>query len=309
MPVEQCFTDFHTEEDCQNALFKARWPEGFRCPSCTSGEYYLLRTRRHPLFECRHCRRQTSLIAGTILEGTRTPLRKWFAAMRFVSVGISATDLMERIGVTYKTAWLINHKLRHAMMQANGELLLSGLVHIQDGIYTGSPYWSSSVSHPKDQPIVAGASLNEAREPIQLMMRQVDRSLCKRRYPDFAAGALFAAQHVDSDAEEVFVTPRPSKGRHCVSLYRTFYQALRWLGYTFRGIGPKHLQAYLDEFCYRFNADVSDQSLFTRLLVHCASTATITHRSLVLRPPFTHPKGLFHRSAVPERFAHRQAVA
>ena len=70
---------FKTEEDCRQALFEHRWPAGFRCPRCGCEQAYSLKTR--PLYECISCGHQASVTAGTLLEGTRTDLRKWFLAI------------------------------------------------------------------------------------------------------------------------------------------------------------------------------------------------------------------------------------
>ncbi|MBB6674298.1 IS1595 family transposase [Cohnella nanjingensis] len=296
---------YQTEEACALALFRAKWPSGFRCPICAHPDYYLIRTRQHPLFECRHCTHQTSLIAGTIMECTRTPLCKWFQAMQLMSLGVSATELMERICVTYKTAWLINHKLRHAMMHANGRVLLAAHIHIQNDMYTGSPYLSSLVPHEKDQPIIAGAEMDDEGKVEKIVMRQVGRGFCRSRFPDRAAGEHFATQHVASNPISVVITPRPSK-QYCVALALMCRQAFRWLSATFRGIGAKHLQAYLDEFCYRTNLSAGKRELMDNLPALCAQTITITYRQLTRRKPFSHPAGDFH---TPQRIANGRAVA
>ncbi|WP_414694734.1 transposase, partial [Paenibacillus sp.] len=66
-------------------FFRRRWPDGFRCPFCAFPEFYLISTRSLPLYECRRCRRQTSVTSGTIMHKTRTPLAKWAAAVEALS--------------------------------------------------------------------------------------------------------------------------------------------------------------------------------------------------------------------------------
>ena len=70
---------YQTEEDCRQALFAHRWPDGFVCPRCSGGQAYPLKSRL--LFECAHCGYQASLTAGTVLQGTRVDLRKWLLAI------------------------------------------------------------------------------------------------------------------------------------------------------------------------------------------------------------------------------------
>ena len=94
-----------TEQNCEQALFRARWPHGFECPACGYGKHCKLRTRK--VLQCIRCKHQASLTAGTLLENTKLPLRTWFLAMYLVSQskhGIPAMELMRRLGVSYNTA-------------------------------------------------------------------------------------------------------------------------------------------------------------------------------------------------------------
>ena len=77
---EQRYPD---EEACRKAWFAWRWPEGFKCPRCAQTQYSEIRNRQ--LLQCRRCRYQTSLIAGTILQGTKLPMRVWFRAMHLLA--------------------------------------------------------------------------------------------------------------------------------------------------------------------------------------------------------------------------------
>ena len=70
-----------SEKACEEYLFHLKWPNGFVCPYCGHGQAYTIHTRKQPLYECACCKHQTSLTAGTIMEGTRTSLIKWFTAI------------------------------------------------------------------------------------------------------------------------------------------------------------------------------------------------------------------------------------
>ena len=100
---------FATEDACREYLFASRWPEGFVCPGCGAGRAGG-ETRRH-LWVCTACGQQTSVTAGTVMHGTRTPLRAWFWAAYLVAThhpGISAKQLQRQLGLSrYETAWLI----------------------------------------------------------------------------------------------------------------------------------------------------------------------------------------------------------
>src|SRR5881397_887402 len=91
---------FGSDEQCREYLFKARWPNGFRCAACGHDDAYALRTKI--VYECVACRKQHSLLAGTIFEQTKTGLAKWFLAIYLVTSskgGIAATELKRQLGL------------------------------------------------------------------------------------------------------------------------------------------------------------------------------------------------------------------
>ena len=116
---------FGSEEACRAYVFASRWPERFVCPGC-GGRDGGGETRRH-LWICTGCGRQSSVTAGTVMHGTRLPLRTWFWAADLVSTfhpGISAKQLQRQLGIgCHETAWAMLHKLRGAMVAPERELL------------------------------------------------------------------------------------------------------------------------------------------------------------------------------------------
>src|SRR5271154_3685857 len=112
---EQRYPD---EEACRKAWFAWRWPEGFKCPRCASTKYGEIQGRQ--LLQCQRCRYQTSLIAGTVLQGTKLPMRVWFRAMHLLGQGkkgISNIELGRRLGISTNAAWRLQHKLMQAMLE------------------------------------------------------------------------------------------------------------------------------------------------------------------------------------------------
>ena len=112
---EQRYPD---EEACRKAWFAWRWPEGFKCPRCAGTKYSEIQGRQ--LLQCRRCRHQTSLIAGTVLQGTKLPMRVWFRAMHLLAQGkkgLSNIELGRRLGISTNAAWRLQHKLMQAMLE------------------------------------------------------------------------------------------------------------------------------------------------------------------------------------------------
>src|SRR3954465_14879355 len=130
---------FGTDEQCREYLFRARWPDGFRCDGCGHDHAYTLRTRL--VYECVACRKQHSLLAGTLFEQTKTALARWFLAVYLVTSskgGIAAAELQRQLGSgSYQTAWSWLHKLRKAMVRPDREPL-AGRVEA-DETYVGGP--------------------------------------------------------------------------------------------------------------------------------------------------------------------------
>jgi transposase-like protein len=111
---------YGTEEQCHAALVAMRWPDGFVCPKCQAREHSYHSVRR--LFQCKTCRTQTSVLAGTIFHKSRTPLDKWFLAIHLLTQSkndIAALELSRQLGVKYDTAWLIKQKLMEVMRERN----------------------------------------------------------------------------------------------------------------------------------------------------------------------------------------------
>ncbi len=146
---------FGTDEQCADALEASRWPQGFSCPGCGNANYYLLKVGKHKNFQCKCCRLQTSLIAGTLFQSTHLALSIWFLAIYLISqakTGLSALDLKRQLGVSYPTAWLIQQKLMQAMVERDAKYTLSGNVQADDaylGGGRGRPHsWRSPPAPP-----------------------------------------------------------------------------------------------------------------------------------------------------------------
>ena len=127
MSLSQFLELYGTEEQRVAALEKTRWPDGFRCPRCGEQKHGLVYGRRHRRFQCRSCRHQTTVTAGTIMEATKLPLTKWFQAFYLVEdakTGISSLSLMRKLGVNYRTAWLLQNKIMQAMSEREKSYVL-----------------------------------------------------------------------------------------------------------------------------------------------------------------------------------------
>lgn len=278
MTVETFNDLFKTEEDCIEALYKAKWPTGFRCPVCSHTQCYVITSRRLPLYECHNCKSQTSLISETIFRNSRTPLRSWFLAILLHSRwnGINALQLSKEINVTYKTAWLICHKLRYAMSQADAEILLTGIVRISDALmYRRIVPPSNFIEF--EQPLMVGSMENEHGEPTHVKIHISPRSLRKDRHgsPD-PTSFINRVVSPESIPNAIF-TKRHGKNVNLKLLW-ICRDAERWIAWTFRGIGLKHLQVYLDHYCYVGNR--YEKLLYNEIFSDCLRRRAIDYPTL-----------------------------
>lgn len=131
---------YGSEDKCEAALVAARWPGGFACPACGSGAHGSFLRERRRYWQCATCRHQCSVISGTIFESTKLPLTRWFVAMHLLTQSknnVSALELKRHLGVCYKTAWLMKHKLMEVMREREDSRQLDGRVEIDDAYLGG----------------------------------------------------------------------------------------------------------------------------------------------------------------------------
>lgn len=279
--LEQFKRHFNNEEACLQALYQAKWPNGYRCPRCSFTRCYTIRRRRLPIYECSSCSHQTSLIVNTIFEKSRTPLTLWFQAVYLHTQipAISASNLMHLIGTTYKTAWLISHKIRHAMTQSDSGKRLSGIVKINCAQY-GRPYNPTVYRHPQEHPLLVGANLTPEGSLIYLKIKQVpNEHLVEDRITPLGRDA-FIYDHVDSKKSVVTSNILKYSRLRDRQLLSVAKHASVWINSIYCGIGAKHLQAYLDHYCYLRNQD----SPFSVHLGRCATTPVCTYKMLTSKP-------------------------
>jgi len=266
-----------TEESCADYLFRLKWPAGFVCPVCGCRHAYTISTRRLPLYECAGCGHQTSLTTGTVMEGSRTPLAKWFIAIRLQSDterGISALALSRILSVTYKTAWSLLHKIRSAMGKAENSSPLSGRVILHDASYARPPFHSSAAPHPKETPLLVGASLSDEGQTTRVIIQSAEADLghLSDEWISPEAVAVFRRDHMAADAQVLECQVKRYASRRSKKALPLVQQARDWLRDTFHGIGKKYLQAYLHEFCCRTNLQMAAVSIFAGISRICART-------------------------------------
>jgi hypothetical protein len=272
---------FPDEGSCVAFLFKRRWPDGFVCPGCGKRRAVALKSRPR-LCECLDCGRQTSITAGTAMHRTKLPLTTWLWAAHLMAThsnGMSARQLEDQLGLTYRTAWLLTQKLRRSMVDPDREPL-EGVVEVDQAeipFREGDTFFAPGNA---GKILVIGA--------VEVIDRDINRSKPRRKhakYLDTRSGRVRLAMIVDNTAAsiEAFVRANVKRGATLLTdghasypgltgyrhdprvagtmaahvvlpwIHRVFALLKRWSLGTYHGLRRKHVDTYLNEFVFRYN--------------------------------------------------------
>jgi hypothetical protein len=302
LPLPESLPDFQRlfpdDSACAAYLEKARWEDGFTCPYCNCvGEPFRI-TTRPGILACRACRRQTGLLVGTVMERSHTPLSTWFWAAYLVASqtqGMSAVQFQRQLGLSrYETAFGILHKLRAAMVRPDqdrigghadqhvevdetwvggrtrGEgrgvhhkTLVAAAVEVRhrkpgtiqenrrDGRYAGRVRLTIAADRSAE---ALGGFVKNAVEPGTLVITDDWSGYAGLRKGGYDHHAI--AQCRDPEVSEEFMP----------IVHLVFSNLKTWLNGIHHGVSAKHLQAYLNEFTFRFNRRFYPFNAFRSLL-------------------------------------------
>jgi len=256
---------FGSEDKCRAYLEALRWPDGVVCPRC--GGKAISRIAKRGQFDCDSCRYQFSVTAGTTFHDSHLPLWKWFLAVYVIGEskkGISANQLKRMLGVSYKTAWYLSHRIRASMRDEAPEELY-GIVEA-DETYIGGVVHDGTRGRglSPNRFVVLGA----VERGGELRLRVTDRATKKNLHRFLGDVTGGHAEAVYTDAFTGYNGIENTYQRHGTvnhteewvqgdihtqtieSVWSLFKRSI--LG-SYHHLSGKHLQAYLDEMAFRYN--------------------------------------------------------
>lgn len=269
-----------SEEKARAYLEATLWPNGPVCPHCKGTNVYRMTPKvksekpgRSGLLRCRSCKKQFTVTVGTIFEGSHVPLHKWLMAVHFMTAskkGFSAHQLHRMIGVTYKAAWFMCHRLRYAMGQEPVRSKLRGTVEV-DETYVGGKHKNRPLSvrlresAPKKIPVVAlvkrGGDVRTfpVRGATALTLRSaIIENIDKRSkvitddysaYTNAAKGFAGGHHSVNHSINEYV-----KQGNVHTNTVESYFSLLkRGIMGTFHHISREHINQYCGEFAFRWN--------------------------------------------------------
>ena len=287
MTFNEFIKRFLTEEQCRDYLYQLRWPKGFACPKCDHDKAWKI---GDVLYECAKCGRQTSVTSGTIFQDTRKPLQTWFTAIWWVTTqknGASAAGLQQILGLgSYQSAWTWLHKIRTAMVNPN-RTKLAGTVEVDECYMGGEEHGGKRGRGTENKSIVViGVELLEGKNQMGRARMKVVPDLSGESLQGFIKENVESGSTVITNGWSSFASIGKSGYKHIVPekyevadeknllphVHMVISLLKRWLLGTHQGaVQEMHLQAYLDEYVFRFNRRKSAKRglLFYRLL-ECA---------------------------------------
>jgi transposase-like protein len=282
---------FSDPEAAREFFEKQRWPDGPVCPHCgVIGEAYKLEPKpskknrhvRKGVYKCGGCRKQFTVTVGTIFEDSHIPLNKWLYAFHLLCAskkGMSAHQLHRMLGVTYKSAWFMGHRIRYAMTQEPLSSKLGGIIEVDECYIGGRLRIGSHVDklgeRPKDRP---PATSNKA---TVVSVLQRDGRVQSRHFEKVTADNLKPVlremiaedAHLMTDTASVLhrtgdVCARHDRVNHNANEYVRYENGLcittnavegyfanlkRGINGVYHQVGKRHLHRYLTEFDFRHN--------------------------------------------------------
>jgi len=309
---------FPTDAACALYLEKLRWPDGFMCPKCgVKGEPYRFEATPSR-FRCRACKANTQLTAGTVMQDTRTPLSTWFWGAYLATTmtpGMSALGFQRQLGIgRYETAFQIMHKLRAGMVRPEQDAIGGEHpVEVDEVFIGGKTRGEGHGVHHKA--VVVGAVEVRTRVdaddrkakwaeshsggiPVKKLVYagrlrlQVVPSREMGHLTGFVKENVLAGSTVKTDGCPSYALPEykhdaltmggdPDKAEaHLPMIHLVFSNLKTWILGTHHGVSQTHLQAYLNEFVFRFNRRFYPMTAFNSVLGLASRMMPPTYESL-----------------------------
>lgn len=281
MNLNDLAQNFSDEDKARTFLEKMRWPDGVACPHCgVVGQAYRLEPKadakthvRKGVWKCGACREQFTVTVGTIFEDSHIPLNKWLMAIHLLCAskkGMSAHQLHRMLGVTYKSAWFMAHRIRYAMSQKPTDKL-SGIVEVDETYVGGYQKGKPGRRFGKRTNKSAVVSLVERNGEVrsfrigrvtsknlrQVIGRHVERD-SSLMTDDFRAywpvGKKYASHNVVKHTEGEYSRVDGNTIIHTNTVEGYFSILKRGINGVYHHVGKQHLHRYLSEFDFRYNS-------------------------------------------------------
>jgi transposase-like protein len=259
---------YSTDEKCRETLMHLRWPDGVKCLRCESENVGPVSDRK--VFVCYSCRYQFSVTVGTIFNDSHLPLTVWFFVTYLMTEsrkGISANQIKRMLGISYKTAWYLCHRIRKAMAEADGHML-TGTVEV-DETYIGGKQRGHKGQLKRKAPVIGirerdghlhfiHASDVNQQAVYDIIARNVDKTVDvimtdESRLYNFDLTKYRGKHEAVNHSADEYVRYENGVCVTTNAVESAFSLFKRGIVGAWHKVSVKHLQAYLQEMTWRFN--------------------------------------------------------
>lgn len=271
MKITELAKYLNDEEAATDLIESIRWTEGRICPHCSSKDSYRLKVAnvKRRRYKCADCRKQFTVSVGTIFEDSHIPFGKWIYAiyqMCIAKKGVSANQLKRELGITYKSAWFMCHRIRYAMTQHPVAEKLSGIIEIDETYVGGKPRkWGKKSGYgrgTKKQPVVSLIQrdgdarsfvvdnvYNTTLQGLACDNIEVTSYIMTDKFRSYIGLNKKFASHESVDHSKEY-----ARGIVHTNFAESYFSLLkRGIVGTFHHISKDHMQGYLGEFDFRWN--------------------------------------------------------
>ena len=276
--VRQFFAKFPNDESCLAHLFEVRFGQGHVCPKCErAAKWYPLKAER--AYSCQWCGHHIHPTVGTLFEASRTPLQLWFYAIFLFTAtrnGVAAKELQRQLGVTYKTAWRMGHKIREHMALVDGDGLLQGQVEVDETFIGG---YTPGGQGGRGKAIVMAMVEKDGEIVTEVVPDRRAKTLLPHIQDHIEKGSeVHTDEHRgydvldrDDDYDRKAVNHSELEyvgedGETTNTAEGFFSQLKRTIGGTHISVSKKHLRKYAKECEFRFNRRQNPASMLPDLL-------------------------------------------
>jgi len=298
---------FTTDDKCLDYIEKMRWPHGVGCVHCGSMSVSTItrtagKNKRTRIYQCveKECGKQFSATSGTIFNDTHLPLTKWFMAIALIceaKKGLSALQMQRHLGVNYRTAWHLCHRIREAMQEGGlltGEVtLLTGVVET-DETYVGGkvkrkgrPYVKRDKKDVVIGMIERGGKLrfipvkDNKMSIIEPVLREHISADATLQTDESAIYTIFGTRHFPGRHRMINHTRSYGIGdNHTNTIENAFSLLKRWIYGSFHKVSTKHLPRYCNESSYRFNRRKEQLAMFDATLKNLTRGEVLPYKKL-----------------------------
>lgn len=279
---------FPDEDACFEYLIELKWGNGFVCPNCGHTNY--CKGKRKHDRQCTSCHRIVSPTSGTLFHKLKFSILKAFYIVYYISTnkkGISSTELSRKLGLRQKTCWSFKQKVMRAM-KSSGRYKIRGKAEADETVVGGQEEGTKGRKNKKKKLVVF--AIERKGKGVSRMYGKVIKQSSSKELGAFLESVLEKDASIKTDKwrgyqplgkkfSNLLQIESGKKGNNFPDLHRAIMGFKGWL----RGMHHQveHLQAYIDEYCYRFNRSFMKEGIFDNLLVRMVNAPPVTYKQII----------------------------